>query len=252
MLGEMPNPSHLCKVVELGRVDGALVLIPPGLDGHAADTLRKHVPVVRLMGAQVETALLDQVAPDNIAIGYLAAEYLLSRGCTELAFMTLSPEWSSCKLRASGFTAALDMLAGNGGTAAKAYFLTPARSVSHSYSLPTVVRPQWSEVMAEFKLRRPTGLFVPHDAELPHIYRMLSDQGIQPGRDITIVSCDNVETTLSSLVPRPVSIDLGLPTVASTAVRRLIARIETPNEPPVRILSDPSIGSHSVPSGIPL
>ena len=56
---------------------------------------------------------------------------------------------------------------------------------------------------------RATGLFIPRDEETVAVYRLLLARGVVPGRDVTVISCDNEEMRLSGLDPRPASIELG-------------------------------------------
>ncbi len=77
------------------------------------------------------------------------------------------------------------------------------------------------------------------------VYPLLAQHGIQPERDVVIISCDNEESRLSAMVPRPMSIELGVEQIGQLAVRRLAARIERLDEPPRLICSVPSLPSIS-------
>ena len=88
---------------------------------------------------------------------------------------------------------------------------------------------------------RPTGLFIDRDATTAQVYPLLLKQGIEPGRDVIIVSCDNEEVRLSPLYPRPASIDLGTTEIGARAVRRLMLRIANPDEAPVFIQAMPRL-----------
>jgi DNA-binding LacI/PurR family transcriptional regulator len=85
------------------------------------------------------------------------------------------------------------------------------------------------------------GLFVTRDEETVHVYPLLRQAGLEPGRDVVVVSCDNEAVRLSTLSPRPASIDLGSAEIARHAVRRLSTRMKLRNEPPVRILVNPHL-----------
>jgi DNA-binding LacI/PurR family transcriptional regulator len=241
LLAEMLDPHSICSIVRRGQVDGALVLIPGYADSNAVMTLAQKIPVVRIMGAQIEPSIIDQVAPDDLGVGFMAAKYLMDRGCNELAFMTFAPDWVSVLLRAQGFFRAASVRSRTIPVEFRAYFIPPPYSVDGSYGNHAVSRPTWDQIMLEFVARRPTGLFVPRDADLPQAYRLLTASGIQPGKDITIVSCDNVNSILSALPHRPASIDLQIGEIARRAIDRLLWRIKNPQEPVSRTLMRPEL-----------
>jgi DNA-binding LacI/PurR family transcriptional regulator len=241
LLAEMPDPNVLSRVVEQGQIDGALVLIPSGVDASAADKLARHVPVVRLMGAHIGPIDQDQITSDSSSIGFLAAKYLIEKGCKQLAFMTLTPEWTMCRLRGQGFVAACDGRGLQGRAQARAYFNASGHLLDHSYGPNAVSGPSWDAVMKQFHSDRPDGLFVARDSELLEVYRMLAASGIKPGSDIQVISCDHCEAWLRQLEPRPVSIDINLPDTANAAVARLISRIAHPDQPILRCLINPKL-----------
>ena len=88
---------------------------------------------------------------------------------------------------------------------------------------------------------RPTGLFVSNDYAAVQIYPILQQMGVVPGRDITIISCDNEEIRLAGLQPRPASIEVGAEEVGWQAVRRLVSRMENADEPAILINVAPRV-----------
>ena len=89
---------------------------------------------------------------------------------------------------------------------------------------------------------RPTGLFVGNDFAAVQIYPILQQMGVVPGRDITIISCDNEgDPGLAGLQPRPASIEVGAEEVGWQAVRRLVSRLENPDEPAILINVAPRV-----------
>jgi DNA-binding LacI/PurR family transcriptional regulator len=73
------------------------------------------------------------------------------------------------------------------------------------------------------------------------MYPVLQHHRLRPQRDITIISCDNEETRLSSLFPRPASIDPGAEQIGFRAVTRLVSRLQRADEPPILILVAPRL-----------
>jgi LacI family transcriptional regulator len=88
---------------------------------------------------------------------------------------------------------------------------------------------------------RPDGLFVSRDAEAIGLYPMLVQHGIRPGTDVQIISCNNEQSGLAMLSPRPATIDLGTEEIGRWAVTRLVNRITRPSEPPIRMLTAPKL-----------
>ncbi len=72
--------------------------------------------------------------------------------------------------------------------------------------------------------KSPTGLFTSMDREAIGLYPILERRGLQPGRDVRIIGCNN-EYNLAMLSPRPASIDIGAEEMAKWAVFRLTQRI---------------------------
>ena len=77
---------------------------------------------------------------------------------------------------------------------------------------------------------RPTGMFVTCDALTAKIYPILRNMGIQIGRDLEIVSCNNETSLLAGLEPRPVSIDIQPEQIGRKAVEQLRWRLLHPDE----------------------
>ena len=89
---------------------------------------------------------------------------------------------------------------------------------------------------------RPTAVFVPTDEQALRLHPALLRRGIQPGRDLFVLSCDNQEVWLRQMAPRPLSIDLNFDLLGSRAVEQLLTRIAHPEQPPgSRILIPPRL-----------
>jgi DNA-binding LacI/PurR family transcriptional regulator len=86
---------------------------------------------------------------------------------------------------------------------------------------------------------RPTGLFLSSDILVAPIYLLLLERGIQPGKDIQIVSCNNERPLLNGLHPRPAVIDTQSAEIGRAATERLLWRMNHPNSPIVDILIQP-------------
>ena len=239
LITEMPDPQELSPVLRRSEVDGAIAFIDSRLGTKDTAVLRKHLPVVRVMGGQLAPVEIDHIGADNNAVGYLAGEHLLGQGLHEIACLTLQPSWDLIRLRAQGFMAA----ALAAGVTPKMYVAGDNHGSFPFFGSDVYAAPGLAALIERLAAKRKgrLGLFVTRDEETVHVYPLLRQVGLEPGRDVVVVSCDNEAVRLSTLSPRPASIDLGAADIARHAVRRLAARIKHRDEPPVRILVNPTL-----------
>ena len=221
-------------------VGGVLTFLSAWSDPDTLQALNRHVPVVRVMG-EASAMGVDHVCPDNLAVGGVAFDYLMAAGCRNVAFLTANPSWDLIYTRAYGFqTHALRCGATESPTA---FIVTNKNTERELYGVRTVTRATLEELVDAFVAAnpRPAGLFVPRDEETVAVYRLLAARGVRPGRDVTVVSCDNEDMRLSALDPRPASIELGTVDIGRLAVRRLLSRMRRQHEPAVKIQSSPRL-----------
>ena len=93
-------------ILRSGQVDGMLLLEPTLDQGYLGELAAEDAPVV-IVNSDGEGIGLDYVRTDDIAVGRMAAEHLLSLGHTELGFVTAGAHHSSARDRARGFLDAL-------------------------------------------------------------------------------------------------------------------------------------------------
>jgi DNA-binding LacI/PurR family transcriptional regulator len=241
LMTEMLTPNELSPVLSRPEVRGALVFISSDTPFTTKDVslLRARMPVVRVMGSQLAPTDIDHVTPDHTAVGYLASQYLLDHGMREFAYLTTRPTWDFSMQRSLGFLAG----ASKSGISPTVYLQETQAECAAVYG-PNVVKEATLERlidrMAQAK-KGPFGLFVFCDSATVQVYPLLRARGLEPGRDVVVVSCDNESVRLSSLDPRPASIDLNSPEIAHLAVTRLARRISHRSEPPARILINPRL-----------
>ena len=73
---------------------------------------------------------------------------------------------------------------------------------------------------------RPTGIFCPSDAETAICYRLLISRGNPPGPKLDFVSCNNEQSFLAGLSPRPATIDIGASSRGRVAIQYLIRNLD--------------------------
>jgi DNA-binding LacI/PurR family transcriptional regulator len=239
LLDEMPDLRDMSAIIRDHEVDGAVVFLADEAPLDVLEQMHRQVPIVWAMGGQAGPVPVDHVSENNIAIGYLAHQYLYDRGSRHMAFLTTVPQKRNAMQRGQAiFGAAAEM-----SHPCVGLILGDSTVYAGLYGANAIVRETLSELVDAFAALspRPTGLFIDRDSTTARVYPMLARHGIQPGRDVTIVSCDNEEVALSALYPRPASIDLGAAELGCRVVRRLLLRIENREEPPVFIQTMPRL-----------
>lgn len=234
------SAAELSAALKNHHMQGALIFLPAGADPAAMETLARQTPSVRVMGESLTLSGVDHVSPDNIAIGHVAMKYLVSRSCKETAFMAASSSWEFVRARAFGFQSAAYAA---GLPAPAMYVVGQNKAVKEYYGPSTKMAATLESLVDSFVSAspRPRGLFVPRDEETMIVYRLLSARGVMPGRDVTIISCDNEEIRLAALDPRPASIEMGTMEIGRRAVRQLLARIDRPDDSPLRLQVSPTL-----------
>ncbi|USN98678.1 MAG: LacI family DNA-binding transcriptional regulator [Phycisphaeraceae bacterium] len=225
IVGQVGEEGRLPPDVAKGQIDGLL------LHGYAPSpelrkTLSPHPSVWVLSQRSSRGYWGDRVCPDNEVIGRLAAEYLLGLGHRHLAYLYFSPTHMGFRSRAEAFVetveeygATCEMIAENPSSR------RPSRREDFGDA-------QTDQVVKQLLAMnpRPTGVFVPRDRLTVKVYRALREQGIEPGRDIEVMSCDN-EPILEALDPRPASVDVRPELIGEKAVEQLVWRMQRPDEP---------------------
>ncbi len=225
IVGQLSDSDRLPPTVANGQVDGILMHgYPPS--ANMTETLQRFPTVWMLSQRRPHGYWGDRVAPDNQAIGRIAAEYLVERAHKHVAFFHSNTTHMGFAVRANSF---LEWAKESGVSTAtiiadpQAEHLSAEQQDSQQHMDSLVNR------LLDLS-PRPTGLFVPRDTIAVKVYRTLRDHGIEPGRDMTIVSCDN-NNILAGLSPRPATIDIRPDVIGDRAVDQLIWRMENPNIP---------------------
>lgn len=222
VLGQVNDTGRLPPAVSSGRVDGLLLWGNPP-SAKIAEQLRSFPSVWLLSQRKPRGYWGSRVQPDNEAIGQMAAEYLISKDCRELVFMHLDRSHLGFGLRATSFeqtglergvnvTVLADDRPGQKLDANDPDWIT--EQVDRALALP----------------KRPDGIFLTRVSAAGVLYRVLRSRGIEPGRDITIITCDR-DAILSALDPQPATIDVQPDVVGRRAAQLLLWQIQNSQEP---------------------
>ncbi len=109
MVGDLPayrDPDQVASPSLQHEPDGVIGFITDA--GWVEDKLGRNTPVVTTSASCQDTPLVQPVVTDNIAVGRLAAEHLMSKGLTRFAFHSTSGGRRFVAIREVGFTSALE------------------------------------------------------------------------------------------------------------------------------------------------
>lgn len=225
-LGQVTSDDGLPPNITNGHVDGLLMHgLPPSND--IQHQLSRYSACVWLLSQQRQRGYWgDRVSPDNLQIGALAAKYLTDRGHQRIAIVNCDPTHLGFATRVQGFEGAAREAGVTCVNLVDAQAETPLVATSGNDASFNALIDQLVAAQGP----QPTGLFVPRDALTIRMYRVLRARGIQPGRDIDVISCDNIPA-LDALDPRPTTIDVRPQEVGRRAVEQLLWRINNRDAP---------------------
>jgi DNA-binding LacI/PurR family transcriptional regulator len=218
------------------RMDGVLVFG----ELQDAELVRQldGVPVVQMMHAAQPGERWDRVTYDNAQIGPLAARYALERGHRNCAFVGHICGKNDMSMQQRG----LDFREVINASGGRVHFML--RDLLHiTDRIHAIHRDVIHSVAAELAAMnpRPTLVFTEADMVAQALYPALQQQGLAPGADVAVVSCNNEAALLAMLRPRPATVDIHAMEVGRSAVERLLWRIQHPDEPVETILLTPSL-----------
>jgi DNA-binding LacI/PurR family transcriptional regulator len=171
----------------------------------------------------------DSVLAGNQDIAEMATQYLVGRGHQRLAFLSVMSSYPAYPARAEAFRYAASRV----GASVEVLLDEPVSPEATDVGLElAALRRRADGLVAKLAQMapRPTGLFVPNDMMTALVYPALMRHGLQPGRDIEIISCNNEEAYLAGLFPRPATIDIGAELMGRRSVEQLLRKIRRPDE----------------------
>lgn len=212
-----------------GFAGEGVLFFGPRADRSRLDARAVRMPVVELLGPSREAGEWDGVDYDRVQVARLAAEHLKRLGCRRVAYLGSPFEratYFASEAEALGLRATIvtrpDLFVTEGG--AQATNLVALRSA-------------WREVAAA----RPDGVFVYSDQLTNALYGVLAAEGVRPGRDVRVVSCDAEAAFLGALDPRPSTIDIHASEIGRRALDLLLWRTENPSAPPSAVCLRPRL-----------
>lgn len=187
------------------------------------------ISVVRLLAAPDAGPDCDNVDYDRREVSHLAARHLKKLGCQKVAYLGF------LDFRGDEFMAAAAALGMQtvDGRVTDLFQLDGNTQVTNRMAL--------QEAWAKVASARPDGVFVYSDQITNSLYALLRETGLQPQRDIQIVSCNADELFLSPLHPRPATIDIHTAEIGRRGVDLLITRMEDGEGPFSSVIIRPNL-----------
>lgn len=233
MLANIASGNRLPPFLEEGHVQGLILkgpnqgLLPPEEDN---DLLRQlyRLPRVWLMG-RLPNARGDHCNFDTEIAGRIVAEHLHAKGHRRVAFMNPKPGQIQFERVKAAFQAACARL----GLACTLLEVEPQPRLD--WPLPSITRQEnvdqlvddWAALPAR---SRPTALFVPSDRTATQLYATLGRRQLRPGRDVSVISCNNEKSLLVHLHPSLTTVDVHAEMIGRRAVDLLLWRIAHPDD----------------------
>ncbi len=166
----------------------------------------------------------DHIIPSNPYIGILAANYLMNRGHKSLAVVNPS------RLRHTAIDVREDCFVNcvsSHGLGVRRFHIDYNDRVNGI--IPDIEDEPGLEVLTRSYMNldeKPTGIFIPNDLHLMLAAKAFRRAGINIGRDMEFIGCNNEQESLAGLDPRPATIDIGVDKICYMAVERLLKSIE--------------------------
>ncbi|MEM8782125.1 MAG: LacI family DNA-binding transcriptional regulator [Planctomycetota bacterium] len=220
-LARVGGDGRLPPIVTRGDIDG---LILHGYPPAESVALRlREFPTVWMMSRRTDGGDWgDRVGPDNEAVGRIAAEHLLGEGHAHVAYMRLEQTHRGFAEREIAF---LDTMRGAGADCD----LLDVAARDEREQGAKLDRQALDHAIKDLAQQpsRATAMFVPRGRWTTLVYEALRQHGLEPGRDIAVIACDN-DPILAGLTPAPATIDIQPDLIGMEAVSQLMRRLEEP------------------------
>lgn len=214
------DDASVPRCVRENKVDGLLIKTTRGLPAYVAE-LPEDFPVVSV-GLNNPSAKIQQVAPDDRGAGWLAAEYLWSKGHRRIGFVCPDLMHPMFLARMQGCEAFL--------LSHQAFDQDLFWTVSANLS---VIRPESRPLDQDEAVQKllgvpgppVTAILAANDWTAHGVYGALVRAGFCVGRDISVMGFDNSELIGTSLDPQLTSFSIPFDDVAYAAAMRVIEKI---------------------------
>ena len=170
-----------------------------------------------------ENIFANTILDGNEEAGAIAADHLLSKGCTRLGAILVPSHNPGYKVRINGFI----HKAYSRGIEANVFPCgkDDQRLEDIGWEELEAIVDRTFDFLAE-NIARCEGLFCPDDRVTAILYRILHKHNISLFSNIQVVSCNNDRKCLAGLYPRPATIDFAPTLTAELAVVELLQQLK--------------------------
>lgn len=241
LVANVPGADRVPEVVLRKRIDG--VILKGALQGDLAsridpELIRRlnELPRVWVLGRPAHLTG-DVVQVNDILVGQLAADHFVSHGHKRLAFVSPKPSQASLMRRQASF----EFHAHQADANVTAFL---GEDQAWTFPSPAVDHVELVQGLIDRLLKtkpRPTAIFAPDDSVGAMAARALAARGLQLGRDISLMSCNNERSLLMGIYPALATIDVHAHEIGCRAVDQLAWRIAHSDASHVDIGIEPTL-----------
>jgi len=241
----LPNADRVPAFLKRSEIEGLIVKTSQYSELPMPETNRLvrsilRLPIVWVWG-RPEGAPGDLCSFNHRTAALLAARHLAEHGHRRVGYLNPKKGKSSNEDIKKEFRYAcerqgLDLTLIESATARFTAWPEPAVT-SVDDVLPLV--DQWIALPAA---KRPTALFVPADNYAVHVNAALQQRGLEIGRDVGLISCNNEKSIVGAIKPRLTTVDVGAARIGAKCAEQLMWRLENPGDTSVQtILFEPEL-----------
>ncbi len=194
---------------------------------HLNGRQKSKMPIV-LIARDVDGSGCDYVGNDDKQALYLSTLHIISKGHTRIAMLGGSKETSVGKLRREGFITAMNNSE-----------LTIDPELLFDCSADTLGGSEAASIALQSD-NQPTALVCFNDLVALGAVSKLYELGLQPGRDIAVIGCDNIEEGSRGYIQLS-TVNVQKAAIGQEAAEILLKRLEQPGMPVQRIIKKPEL-----------
>ena len=226
--GDSERQERVLTTLREHRPDGLLFCPTVGTRSEDLDHLiASGIPVVQIV-REIEDTGFDFVGVDDEKAAALAVDHLVSLGHTRIAMLGGSLNVSTGRSRHAGYCAALS-----------AAGITPDTSLHIEGAETREAGINGAHWLLE-RRDRPTAIYCYNDLTALGAMVGMRQQGIEPGRDVSIIGCDDIAEAAASY-PGLTTVRGNHVEMVHKAVDLLNERMNNPTMPQKRMRVEPSL-----------
>lgn len=241
LIATLPNADRVPDAFLRKRIDGVILkgALQGDLFGRTEPELRAQLndrPVVWVLGRPRGFGG-DVVQANDLVVGQRAAEHLIAHGHRRLAFVSPKPRQVTLERRQAGFT----FFAEQAGATVKDYLGADRNWTFPSPAIDNVAAVQGLVDKLLKERTPPTAIFAPDDSVGAMTAQALAVRGLQAGRDISLISCNNERSLLTGIHPTLTTIDIHAHEIGRRAVDQLAWRMTHREQTSIDIGLEPTV-----------